>query len=147
MIFCDIIALYETGGRSMKIQSLFMMAAVMSFCVLSADGAIVMKGNNNDAAAEVTDGGSADWRQSEEYAEAQDIAQLEEDIRILDEEIAKCQKKKKGWTAATIVGGVGVAATGIAAIVQANKVKDKKNELSDRQSELKDKKSELNSLK
>ncbi len=131
----------------MKKYTLFICGILVIVGISSADGAIVMKGNNNDAAAEVTDGGSADWRQSEEYAEAQDIAQLEEDIRILDEEIAKCQKKKKGWTAATIVGGVGVAATGIAAIVQANKVKDKKNELSDRQSELKDKKSELNSLK
>ena len=66
----------------MKLQSFVVLAVVMSFGILSADAALVMKGNNNDAAAEVTDGGSADWRQSEEYAEAQDIAQLEEDIRM-----------------------------------------------------------------
>ena len=32
---------------------------------------------------------------------------------------------KKGWVAATVVGGVGVVATGTAAIIQANKLKNK----------------------
>ena len=34
---------------------------------------------------------------------------------------------KKGWIAATAVGSVGVIATGTAAIVQANKLKNKTN--------------------
>ncbi len=35
----------------------------------------------------------------------------------------RCKKAKKGWVAATIIGGAGVLATGTAAIVQANKLK------------------------
>lgn len=87
-----------------------------------------------------------DWRTDVSYQEAQEIAILENDIRILDEEIAKCQKKKKGWTAATIVGGVGVVATGVGAIVQANKISDKKSDLADKESELRDVKNEYNKL-
>ena len=37
---------------------------------------------------------------------------------------------KKGWVAATVVGGVGVVATGTAAIIQANKLKNKDNKKS-----------------
>ena len=64
--------------------------------------------------------------------EAQMIATLENDIRILDNEIKKCEKSKKGWTAATVIGSVGVAATGVAAIAQGVKIsetKDKKKEV------------------
>ena len=56
--------------------------------------------------------------------EARDIQILENDIRILDTEIKKCESSKKGWTAATVIGSAGVVATGIAAIVQGVKIKN-----------------------
>ena len=111
-----------------------------------ANGAVVMKNKTPEVPNMGTNTPQYEWQQDESWVEAQEIAQLEEDIRILDEEIAKCQKKKKGWTAATIIGGVGVAATGVAAIVQANKNSDKKEELQGKQQEIKSKQSEYNSL-
>ena len=110
-------------------------------CALFATGAnaAINVVNNNNA--------TADWRNDTSYQEAQEIAILENDIRLLDQEIEKCKKKKNAWTAATIVGGVGVVGTGVAAIVQANKIKDKKADLADKQSELKNLKSEESALK
>ena len=54
------------------------------------------------------------------------VRELKDEIQQIDSEMARCQKAKKGWTAATVVGGVGVAATGGAAIAQV--VKAKKDE-------------------
>lgn len=65
------------------------------------------------------------------------IATLENDIKILDEEIAKCEKQKKGWIAATVIGSVGVASTGIAAAVQGAKISEKKDTLNTKKNELK----------
>ena len=79
--------------------------------------------------------------------EAADIATLENDIRILDEEIAKCKKQKKGWIAATVVGAAGVVATGTAAAVQGVKLSDKKGEYETVKQNVKDKKAELEGLK
>lgn len=79
--------------------------------------------------------------------EAAAIATLQEDIRILDEEIAKCKKQKKGWIAATVIGAAGVVATGTAAAVQGVKIGDKKSELESKKLELKAKNDELNELK
>ena len=62
-------------------------------------------------------------------SEMEVVSTLRHDIQALDEQIATCERKRKGWVAATVVGGVGVAATGIAAIVQHNKIQDKKAEL------------------
>ena len=62
-------------------------------------------------------------------SEMEVVSTLRHDIQALDEQIATCERKRKGWVAATVVGGVGVAATGIAAIVQHNKIQDKKTEL------------------
>ena len=64
------------------------------------------------------------------------IKTLENDIVSLDLQLENCKKKKKGWVAATVAGGVGVVGTGIGAIVQANKISDKKRELSEKQIEL-----------
>ena len=71
------------------------------------------------------------------------IATLEQDIRIIDEKLNTCKKQKKGWVAATVIGGAGVLSTGIVAAVQAGQIKTKKNELDDKQKELK----ELNTKK
>lgn len=81
-----------------------------------------------------------------EADEAADIATLENDIRILDEEIAKCKKQKKGWIAATVIGAAGVVATGTAAAVQGVKLKEQKDAYQVKYGEYKDKKTELNSL-
>jgi len=78
--------------------------------------------------------------------EAADIATLENDIRILDEELAKCKKQKKGWIAATVIGAAGVVATGTAAAVQGVKLKDKKSEYSFAAGELAGKQDKLKEL-
>ena len=57
------------------------------------------------------------------------VATLKHDIDLLDEEIRQCERKRKGWVAATVAGGVGVVGTGIAALVQNSKIQDKKAEL------------------
>ena len=64
------------------------------------------------------------------------VQTLRHDIQLLDEEIMKCDRKRKGWVAATVVGGVGVVGTGVAAIVQHNKIQDKKFELQQVQSDI-----------
>ncbi|MBP5485708.1 MAG: hypothetical protein J6Y07_03320 [Alphaproteobacteria bacterium] len=66
---------------------------------------------------------------SEGMSEMEVVQNLRHDIQALDEQIAACERKKKGWIAGTVVGGVGVAATGVAALVQHSKIKDKKAEL------------------
>jgi len=63
------------------------------------------------------------------------INTLESDIAILDKEISDCQKSKKGWIAATVIGGAGIVATGTAAIVQGVKIKNAKDTIVDKQQE------------
>ena len=60
---------------------------------------------------------------SQQYVEltmedARQIQILENDLRILDNEIKKCEKSKKGWIAGTVIGSAGVVATSAAAIAQ-----------------------------
>ncbi len=66
---------------------------------------------------------------TEGMTDAQVIATLQNDIVELDKQILKCEKQRKNWLAATIIGGVGVAATGTAAIVQGSKLSQDKQEL------------------
>ena len=63
--------------------------------------------------------------------DAQASLVLRHDIELLDAELTKCEKKRKGWVAATILGGVGVVSTGVAAAVQAKQLGDKRKELKD----------------
>ena len=77
--------------------------------------------------------------------EMQVVSTLRHDIQLLDEEIMKCDRKRKGWVAATVVGGVGVVGTGVAAIVQHGKIQDKKSELQDAQSDVADTKQSIKS--
>lgn len=74
------------------------------------------------------------------------IAILENDIRLLDDEISKCEKKKKGWIAATVIGSAGVLSTGVAAIVQGVKIGEKKDTLRDKQQELNEIKDQTKAL-
>ena len=74
------------------------------------------------------------------------IATLENDLTILDSEILKCEKSKKGWIAATVVGSAGVVATGIAAGVQGAQIADKKQELAGHNAEISQKNQQLQTL-
>ena len=74
------------------------------------------------------------------------ISTLENDNRILDSEIERCEKKKKGWIAATVIGGVGVVSTGVAAGVQAGKISQEKAALQQKQSEYDDLKTKKDNL-
>mgnify|MGYP003296877416 CR=1 FL=1 len=65
----------------------------------------------------------------EDMEKIQTIATLEDDIITLKSELAQCQKSKKGWIAATVVGSAGVVATGVAAGVQGAQIADKKDQL------------------
>lgn len=56
------------------------------------------------------------------------VRELKEEIAQIDSEMIRCENTKKGWVAATVVGGVGVAATGTAAIVQGIKVNQQRKE-------------------
>jgi negative regulator of sigma E activity len=51
---------------------------------------------------------------------------LKNEIQQIDSEMLRCEKAKKGWVAATVIGGVGVAATGAAAIAQGVKISQNK---------------------
>ena len=74
------------------------------------------------------------------------IATLENDITILDSEILKCEKSKKGWIAATVIGSAGVVATGVAAGVQGAQIADKKQELAGHNQEIENKQNQLKEL-
>ena len=78
--------------------------------------------------------------------EAADIATLENDIAILDEEIEKCKKQKKGWIAATVIGAAGTVATGVAAAVQGVKISEKKDMSDEKRREVDAKNRELMEL-
>jgi hypothetical protein len=54
---------------------------------------------------------------------------LKSDLAQIASEKSRCEKTKKNWTVATVVGGVGVVATGTAAIIQGNKIDGKNKKL------------------
>lgn len=66
------------------------------------------------------------------------IQELKDEIQQIDSEMLRCQKAKKGWTAATVVGGIGVAATGGAAIAQVVKAKKGENKPTEQESDKKE---------
>lgn len=61
------------------------------------------------------------------------VETLRTEIEKIDSEMLRCQKTKSGWTAATVVGGVGVVATGTAAIIQGVKLGKQNKERKDNQ--------------
>lgn len=81
------------------------------------------------------------------YAHAQDLSseiqykeqivqELKSEIAQIDSEMVRCERVKKNWQTATIIGGVGVAATGAAAIIQvvnANKSKESEKQTDTKQ--------------
>ena len=74
-----------------------------------------------------------------EYSEKVKIRdQLKEQQQQIQSEKLRCEKQKKNWTIATVVGGVGVVGTGIGAIVQHNKIQDQKKTKSELQKNIND---------
>ena len=61
------------------------------------------------------------------------IETLRTEIEKIDSEMARCQKAKSGWTAATVIGGVGTIATGTAAIIQGVKLGKQNKDQKDNQ--------------
>ena len=61
---------------------------------------------------------------SEILSKYQIIEELKKEIAQIDSESMRCERMKNGWIAATVVGGIGVVATGTAAIIQGTKLKD-----------------------
>ena len=80
-----------------------------------------------------------------ELSEMEIIETLQQDIRTLDADIAKCEKQSKGWIAATVIGGAGIIGTGAVAISQAGKINEKKEELTGLQADYKEVKNQVNS--
>lgn len=111
-----------------------MTSILMMFAfVVNSDAAVKIK-NDTVAKMAAQEGGVVAEDADEEAA----IATLENDIRILDEEIAKCEKQKKGWIAATVIGGAGVLSTGVAAAVQGVKIKEQKDTISEQSKNIKE---------
>lgn len=111
--------------------------------VIDANAAVKVKNSTAERYAEQIENENGEEFIDEDAA----IATLENDIAILDEEIAKCKKQKKGWIAATVVGAAGAVATGTAAAVQGVKIKEQKDTLSPKTEEINRKKNELELLK
>ena len=84
---------------------------------------------------------------TEGMSEMEVVATLRHDIELLDEELRTCERKRKGWVAATVVGGVGVVGTGVAALVQNSKIQDKKSDIKRIDAEISATESEINSKK
>ena len=122
-----------------KIISVFFIGVLM---LPSASDAITLKQRqlgssvSGDPATIARGGNEEEIPGTEGMSEMQVVAMLKKDIELLDEEIASCNKKRKGWVAATIVGGVGTVGTGVAALVQNSHRKDKKAEIQNIQSQI-----------
>ena len=123
----------------------YIIPIIIGVFVFDAYGAVKVK--NSTAERYEQQVVSAKGEESIGADEAIDIATLENDIRILDEEIEKCKKQKKGWIAATVIGAAGIVATGTAAAVQGAKLSEKKGEYENKKQVLDDKNRELDSLK
>lgn len=112
----------------MKKLTCFSLALLLAG-IMSANAALVKK-SGGDAVGFT--GGAVDYGEMDfdlqGMSEMEAISTLRADIQSLDEQIAQCEKQRKGWIAATVVGGAGVVGTGIGAIVQGKQVGEKKAE-------------------
>ena len=100
----------------MKTQFLIIFGIFFGFVSIANATLVVKNDTANQQAQQI--------QQYEEMTleDARTIQILENDIRILDSEIKKCEKSKKGWIAGTVIGSVGVVATSAAAIAQGVKI-------------------------
>lgn len=118
----------------------------MMICAFVFDAQAAVKIKNSTAERYEEQIANANGEEFVTDDEAADIATLENDIAILDEEIAKCKKQKKGWIAATVIGTAGTVATGVAAAVQGAKISEKKNISAEKRREVEAKDRELQEL-
>jgi hypothetical protein len=117
----------------------YIFGILMAFCfvcTVSADDVTTVANNTGNSA-----GIDMSYREKIET-----VSILENDLMILDTEIAKCQKSKKGWIAATVVGSAGVVATGVAAGVQGAQISQNKKDIEKKNTEILDKTKTLNDL-
>ena len=118
-------------------KNIFLHLFLAFVCIFDANAALKTKNHTAEKFA---------VEQGLEMDEADAIATLENDIAILDSEIEKCEKSKKGWIAATVIGSAGVLSTGIAAGVQGAKIKEQKDEIKSQKETLKDIKTQKDAL-
>ena len=114
----------------MKIQ-LFVVMGLFLGVFYGADAALTVN-NNNQMAYGYNNAGNVGTNFVQQPMTEEDLRNiqiLENDIRILDAEIKKCETSKKGWTAATVIGSAGVVATGVSAIVQGVKISNQQKAL------------------
>ena len=83
-------------------------------------------------------------RAATEADQAAQVAELEAtrdtlraDLAQIASEKARCERQRRNWRTATIIGGVGVAATATGAIVQHSRNKDAREERDELQADLK----------
>jgi hypothetical protein len=55
--------------------------------------------------------------------------QLLLEISQIESEQDRCEKQKRNWTTATVIGGIGTVAGGVGAILQGKDIKEKKEDL------------------
>lgn len=98
-------------------------------------GAITIKHKTSKAVAGYT---NSEVTNADGMSDAEIIATLRSDIATIDNDIVNCEKQRKAWIAATVVGGVGAIGTGAVAISQAGKLSDKKSEYDSLRSQVTD---------
>lgn len=110
-------------------KKIFCLSICAMFAVVFATNAAIVKngGNTVEFSGSAVDYGDADY-DLQGLSEMEAISTLRAEIQSLDEQIKTCEKQRKGWIAATVVGGAGVLGTGIGAIVQGKKVSENKAE-------------------
>ena len=115
----------------------YIFSVLVACLYLSNAGAV----SYSNTTAQVASGGGIDGMEK-----LQIISTLEKDIAILDTEIAKSEKSKKGWITATVIGSAGVVATGVAAGVQGAQISKKKQTLNQYNQDIEQKNQQLSGM-
>ena len=97
---------------------------VGSKAIASSGGAVSVGGGTMDGEFDDFDMSGMD--------ESVVVAQLEAEIADIRAQREECEKQRKGWIAATAVGGAGVVATGVAAIIQNKNLQESKTQLAEK---------------
>ncbi len=136
--------IHRNLGAGGQIQNIFSAIFIFFVFLISQNSySVELKQRQFGVGAHSSGGFVAEVPGTESMTEMDVVSTLRHDIQLLDEEIMKCDRKRKGWVAATVVGGVGVVGTGIGAIVQHNKIQNKKSELKQVQSDIADTKQSI----
>lgn len=119
---------------------------VLLACLYVGSASALSVTNTSASASAVQTGAAVGTIGVDDAEKIKMIATLENDLTILDSEILKCEKSKKGWIAATVIGSAGVVATGVAAGVQGAQIADKKQELAGHNQDIENKQNQLKEL-